>query len=539
MNGFEKFLKRTHIIGLSFLAAFFYFGRDIFIYIFLQLLDIDEYNRLYSLIPYLVYIILAGVWILLALTMWREEMYNAKTGRHYSADHGAYHRTYGELVRYFQDADPHKLDTTDFPPVSWKNYDGIVIGHTGSRLVGVGADCESNIAVFGPPGTGKTSGFAIINALRFPGSVLAIDIKGDIYNFVRKNSRRKIIRFCPDHPDALRISAHFDPLAGIMEMDPTDRKLYLQNMATVLIPDEGGSDGNYFSSRARKFYQGIVQLLLHQNAHTSFPDIVHSILSGNPFDWVNAAIGSDCIEAKEQLSSFYGNSEKNVSGVYDALCNSIIFFSSPVLDQLLRNNGRCISINTLEKGADVYLQITQEHLNAYAPLFTLIIQSFSTSFTKRPDSSTGIKNRPILMLLDEFPQLTFSYDMINSNLSTLRSKSVITTVIMQNLSQCEYRYQPAGARSIVGNCNYQLILGSNDPVSSKSFSDLFGDRKILKSTTSESKSDQTSVGRSSQEAREPIFFPNDFGDLKDTGDMIVYFAGKHCRCKKFNCYKDF
>ncbi len=71
------------------------------------------------------------------------------------------------------------------------------------------------------------------------------------------------------------------------------------------------------------------------------------------------------------------------------------------------------------------------------------------------------------MLMDEFPQLTFSYKMINMNLSTLRSKSVICMIIQQNLSQLEYRYQPAGARSIIGNCGFQIILGSNDIESPK------------------------------------------------------------------------
>ena len=85
----------------------------------------------------------------------------------------------------------------------------------------------------------------------------------------------------------------------------------------------------------------------------------------------------------------------------------MVHFSNPVLDELLSKGGDCINIEDLENGSDIYLQISQEHLDAYAPLFTLLIQSFSTAFTKRPDSSTGVKNRPILMLMDEFPQLTF------------------------------------------------------------------------------------------------------------------------------------
>ncbi len=94
---------------------------------------------------------------------------------------------------------------------------------------------------FGPPGSGKTSGIAITNAITFQGSVLAIDIKGDLYNYVYRNSNRKIIRFAPDAEDALAISCHFNPLASLNTMTLTEQKLFLENMATILIPDEGAA----------------------------------------------------------------------------------------------------------------------------------------------------------------------------------------------------------------------------------------------------------------------------------------------------------
>ena len=230
--------------------------------------------------------------------------------------------------------------------------------------------------------------------------------------------------------------------------------------------------------------------------------------------------------------------KKNVSGAYDALSSALVSFSNPVLDELLQRRSDSISIDALEEGSDIYLQISQEHLDAYAPLFTLLIQSFSTAFTRRPDSSSGIKNRPILMLLDEFPQLTFSYRMINSNLSTLRSKSVICMLIQQNFSQLEYRYQPIGARSITGNCNYQIILGSNDIESSKHFSELFGNKKVLKVGNSLTESNQTASGKSVQEAEEKVFPPEHFGDLPASGKMVLYFKGKYAECEKLNCYND-
>ena len=182
-------------------------------------------------------------------------------------------------------------------------------------------------------------------------------------------------------------------------------------------------------------------------------------------------------------------------------------------------------------------------MDAYAPLFTLIIQSFSAAFTKRPDRSTGVKNRPILMLMDEFPQLTFSYKMINSTLSTLRSKSVICMLIMQNYAQLESRYNPVGARSLIGNCGVQIILGSNDYESSQKYSKLFGTKKDLSATSSMTRpsafnyTDRATSGRSIQEKEIPVFPPQYFGDLPERNKLILYFNGRYAELTKLNCYK--
>lgn len=528
------------IIQLAGFGLLLLLSKNYILSIACKTMKLEPKNLLYLPFCITITIGLLGLWILVTLNLCRSRYYTKITGRIYRHDSKKYRRTIFELIDYFENADPHKLDTSNFPEINWRNANGFVFGRDGKKLISIPENCESNIAIAGPPGSGKSS-MAIITLLTFKGSVLAIDVKSDLYNFCR--NKRKIIRFCPDSPTALQDSCHFNPLAGIHAMTPTDKKLYIDSMATILIPDEGGSDGNYFTTRARKYFQGIVHLLLFQNPQTTFPDIVHAILRGNPFDWVTTAMESECNEAIELLSSFYGNSEKNLSGVYDTLCSNIASFSNDILDVLLTDNDNCISIKTLEDGWDIYLQISQQHLDSYASLFTLIIQYFSVEFSKRTDSSTassvpGIHNRPILMLCDEFPALTFSYKLINSNLSTLRSKSIITCLIFQNLSQIEYKYQPAGARALLGNCNYQIILGSNDINTGKLYSETFGTKKVLKVSNTETASLNNSSGQTIQEAREPVFYPEDFGDLPARKQAIIYFKGKHCLCEKLNCYTD-
>ena len=533
-NRFLEALTYYNVIIFIVAALLLFASKDIAISYICSTLNVrKEATR--QLVQYGVYISEACAWLYFFYKNYQKKKYQKVTGRNLDTDIAKYKRSPSQLLEYFKDADPHKLDTSVFEAEHWSDANGFIFGMAKNKLVKIPSASESNIAVFGPPGTGKTAGLANINAITFEGSVLAIDIKGDIYAYVSKHSDREIRLFCPEDPEN---SAHFNPLAGLSEMDSTYKKLYIESMSTILIADEGGggSDGNYFVTRARKYYQGICHMLYYENPDITFPEIVHKILEGNAFDWVNNAINGECQEAKELLSSFFGNNEKNVTGAYDNLVTAMTPFANEALDELLKDDGHCISSNDLEEGRDVYLQIKQEHLDAYAPLFTLIVQAFSTAFTKRPDNSSGIKTRPVLMLLDEFPALTYSYKLINSNLSTLRSKNIVIVMIQQNLAQLEKRYDPTGARSLVGNCNYQIILGSNDIASSKVFSDTFGKRRILKRSNSESHSQNETTSWSVQEADEQIFRPEDFGYLGT--NAVLYFKGKYAMIRKLNCYRD-
>ena len=500
------------------------------------------------------HVALLGLGIFVLYKIVQSTIYRLKTGRNYGVDHSKYKRSYSELVKYFCIADTHLHNLDGFKAEKWEKAEGIMFGTVGRKLINLPSDSEGNIFVAGSPGSRKTTGVVIPTCARYGGSVLAIDIKGDIYNFCK--DYRSILRFCPDLKDekgnsiAIENSAHFNPFGSLSGMSESDKKLFLENMALALIPDKGSSDGDYFSSRARNLFVGITHFLLSLKSDLTFPELLHAILhhqqpSGiqiepfpiDVFGWVNTIRQSDCLAAVERVASLYRNSEKNVSGAFDCLATALTPFSNNILDTLLDGKGSSISCKSLEDGYDIYLQIDQDNLLVYAPLFTMMVSSFISDFTRRPDTSTRAKNRPILILLYEFPQLSFNYDMINSALSTLRSKSVQCMRIAQNVAQLSREYQNDGWRSLLGNCQYQLVLGTNEELTQKHFSTLFGSRRILKISNSDSlpKTPREKESRTITEDREPIYQMEDFGDLGDR--LIIYYNGKRIEAKKIWCYE--
>ncbi len=534
-------------IPIYMLAAWLiYIFKDlIFQYVcaYLQLTSRSMFYNVYKLlVDYGLYVLLG----MFFFVMTRSRRYSILTnGRSYSHDSKAFNKTYIGLIEFYtKRSDPHKLDTSNCPTMKWTDAKGIVFGlDKKGRLLSVGSDCESNFLTIGPPGSWKTRGHAIPNCITFDGSVVCVDMKGDCGDYVSKHTDRKILTFCPDAKDALTRSVRFDILRDYHKMDSTDQKLFIENIADILVPFEGGESGSYFTTRARKIFRGICHYILdEQKPDADLPYIIHSILQSTIFDWGQTVENGNCIVAKELILSLKDGNDKNMGGAYDTLTTSLLPYSNDVLDVLLSNKDskKCVTIKHLDKGYDLYLQIKQEHIKVYAPLLALIIQEgLMRPFMQRPDASTGAKLRPILFILDEFPRLSESmpYDTIDNLLSTLRSKRILIDILVQNIGQLEKIYGREGSRAIMANCNYQIVLSTNDPDSANYFSELFGKKWVLKQTTSltnntAANNQSSSSGISVIEEQEDIYTPQDICDLPSSKSMIVYFKGKHVKLKK-------
>ncbi len=161
-----------------------------------------------------------------------------------------------------------------------------------------------------------------------------------------------------------------------------------------------------------------------------------------------------------------------------------------------------------------------------------MVQTFMSAFMKRIDSSSGIKTRPIIFLLDEFPQLHFDWDTLSTALSTLRSKNVSLFMAQQSIAQLESKYGSNHYREIIDNCRYISIMSAQDPKSRTFFQQLIGTEKVLKVSNSQNNKDSS---RNVTEAREYIYQPEDFSNLEE--DVVIYMNGKYIQAQKTKCYE--
>ena len=521
--------------------------------------EMTERSPFYKIASYGVDIGLIVLWLYIVYTSTRDKRYNALTGRHYRKDHSDFHKTYSTLVSFFTENDKYKMDVDELPIEDWHEADGVILckykDKAGNyRLVKRDSGANGNLVAFGLPGSGKSTTQAATTAARFNAKlkdggcgVFAISIKGDLLNFVR-DKRKNIKVFTPDKEEG---SCHYDPLLGVAKMTWTERRVFAENIAIIICPDEAGENSTFFVGGARDYLAAIILYLLHlhdtgeREGDLKFPEIIDTVLQSSVFDLTMAMHDCDNSIPGEYTNGYIGSNEKNVSGIWSHLCKCIRPFNSGALRTLFDGEGDCITPEDLNTG-DIYIDVPQDKYDIYAPCMSIIVTNMLQAFMRRDDVSSGKKIVPIMFLLDEAVQLNLDYNILSKAMSTLRSKKVSLFLLMQSVAQLEGHYGEAHAREIIDLCAYISVFNAQDPKSREYFQKLVGRRKMLKRSTSLSSSgsnQNNTSGISVSEVDEFIFEAADFGDLnihgkkKDTKRVLVYANGKYILGETTPCYE--
>lgn len=535
-------VKYYNLIFHAIFALVLYLIRDYAFDFFCMITQVTERDRIfYKLYGITVPILLIAIWVMIFFVSTREKAYRYKTGRSFGYDSSHYKRTYHELVEYFQDADPMKMDIAALPTMSWKESSGLIFGKKGNKLISYEPNKNGICAmVWGAPGDGKTTSTIITSCRQFglkknaagkwvqKGAVMVTDLKGDIYEANKKY--RRIKRFSTIH---WQESAHYDPLVDVRKMkNPSERAIFLENLAITIIPEEQGADSKYFVDGARDFFTGISLYLLNQDSNISFPAIIEEIVIGNYSKWVLEIMKSEDKSAQAYTNHFYGENEKNVSGTYSKLVSSARLFGTDIMKTLLTNDDNVISPADLENCIDIYIQVDPNQITLMAPVIAMLYQAFMSAMLYRKEG----QDPPIAFVLDEFGQIP-AMPVIAQSAALMRAYNCSLLFSCQSLAMLEKHYGVAGRKLLMDCVKVNCFLSIMDPDTRDWASRLIGTRKVLKISNSEQQTQNGTVGRSVSEAREKIFEPEAFGDLPNTDELVIYYKGKYVKAEKTYYFK--
>ena len=153
----------------------------------------------------------------------------------------------------------------------------------------------------------------------------------------------------------------------------------------------------------------------------------------------------------------------------------------------------------------------------------LYTQAFQELYFQADKVHGGSLPVPVRLMFDEFANVALP-DGYARLQATMRSRNIMATIILQNISQLKALFKDDW-EGIIGNADSFIYLGGNEQSTHKYVSELLGKETILTRNTSQSKGRNGSFSHSDQQAGRELMTPDEVRRL-DNKNAIVLIRGE-------------
>ena len=422
---------------------------------------------------------------------------------------------------------------------------GTVLGHAFDRYLTY--DGPEHQLVSGASRSGKGVGHVIPTLLNWNGSVLAYDVKNELWDITAgmRSRRGYCMFFNPTRAD----SARFNPLFEIRKGDNEVRDA--QNIVEMLVNPTGAKHTmDIWDQQASQF---LVALILH--VLYAEPDQFKNLATvrARLLDFKRTAVAM--ITTPHRFNPQTGAPEVHpeVALVANELRRQPAKFQSSVTgtaasyltlwadDIIARNTAtsdfRLADLVCADRPMTLYIQPPPSDSPRLRPLVRLMINQTCRAlmeFLDR-DSSGRPKNHRLLLSLDEFPTLG-RLDFFTMNLRQMAGYGIKAHLIVQSFNDIIEQY--GINNTILDNCHILSTFAAADTVTCQRISQMVG-------TVTEYRESYSEPGRnigvrniSHSEHVRPLLSPGDIRELS-VDDQFMFVTGyKPMRVKKVRYYSD-
>jgi type IV secretion system protein VirD4 len=357
-----------------------------------------------------------------------------------------------------------------------KNAAGLLLGYRGQRLMGWKDDRHA-LTVAGTR-AGKGTSLIVPNLLLYPGSVLAIDPKGELARIAgrRRGELGKVVVLDPFGENGRFESGHFNPLN---ELDPKGNEVIDEAgaIAQALVVYSGQGDPHW-TSAARALLRALILLVLTLDERyrnlISVRDLLmlnHDVLKVNAVAQslkpgvalfhMMKALGDDFERVVYGVGeTFLDMQEKERESVLSEARTQTQFLDSPALRKVLAKSSFRLAELKGDKPLSVFLCLPARHMDTHDRWLRVIINLAIGALEPRR-SDTKDKDKPaVLLLLEEFPVLKHM-EKLEAAAGQLAGSGVKLWVIVQNLGQLKRHYKD-GWETFIANAGVITAFGNAD-----------------------------------------------------------------------------
>jgi len=394
----------------------------------------------------------------------------------------------------------------------------LTLGTVHRRLVAT--EAQHSVAVIGPAGTGKTTGFAIPALLEWDGPVIATSVKGDLLQHTI-NQRRTVGQAWVFDP----VSSTDQPSAGWSPLHSASDWQGALRMAawlasTARAGERGGlQDSDFWYAVAQK----LLAPLLFAAAHTgaTMADVIRWVDLQDEQEPLQALHQAGEVDAIQAFAASINREDRTRSSAYTTAETVLAAFADPgVLATTIRQP--VIDPGRLLDGGNHTLYICGPlHEQArLRPLFTALIEQIVARVYDRANRPSSQLTKPLLLVIDEAANIAPLPDLAQLA-STARGVGIQLVTVWQDFAQIQARYGTF-AQTVINNHRAKVVLaGISDTPTLDYISRLIGDE----ATVEESRSRNPDGGVSITEAtRHRPLAPT--ADLRraDTGTGVLVYG---------------
>lgn len=327
-----------------------------------------------------------------------------------------------------------------------------------------------------PTGGGKGRCCAVPALLEYPGQVVTIDIKGELYGCTHRRRRelgQQVIKLDPFRVVDSKTDG-FNPLE-MFQLPTTDFDTDAQLVASML--SEGNKFGRdpFWDTTASGLHSAVINYLvtLQPREKQNFNEMRRLLCSDDVVYKIAVlmdTVGKQMRElAYQEFASFLQLAERETRPSVLATAQSYIkTFNSERVSEMLEQSSFSLQEFADGKPMSIYIIIPPERLESHRPLLRIILASlFAAVFSRKK-----IPNPRTLFLIDEAGSLG-SFPMMKAAMTLCRGYGVRCWTFWQDMQQIQECY-PNCWKTILNNSGALQLFGLTTRLMAREWADVLG-----------------------------------------------------------------
>lgn len=360
---------------------------------------------------------------------------------------------------------------------------GTILGEKDGKVLCLpeNTNLAKHIAVFGATGTMKSRAFVrnlLFQAIKRGESVVCTDPKAEIYElknlFTDNGYETRVFNLVsPDHSDSWNCMA-----------DLNGDTMTAQILTDIIIEntvDEDSKSDHFWDYNETNLLKALILYIDLDPArgpeHKHLPAVYQLLTQYSEKQLIALFDRLPISHPAKAPFNLYKNCSDNVrAGVISGLGTRLQVMQSEAIKRITSRSDIDLTLPGKKKCA--YFLILSDQDNSLSFLSSLFFSSLFMKLVRYADSTRKKRCKiPVNIVLEE-ANTCGSIHELHIKLSSIRSRHLIVSMVIQNLAQLKNRYPKDKWAEILGNMDTQLMLGCTDEVTAEMVSRRSGDMTV-------------------------------------------------------------